>query len=121
MAIHASTFLVPWARIGHRASERVGVLVSATIEDVVAMDEAAEWFAYPKALGRSAAMAAVARSASNVGYYNWPETISTFRVRAGYMREWDDSLPGGWFEFCDADSPDAFPVWVVATKRWWDS
>lgn len=93
--------------------------MSATIEDVIAMDEDGEWFAFAKELGRSKAMAAVARSAYDVGYYDWSAALTIYRVRAGYMREWDDSEPG-WFEFCEVDSPGAFPVWIVATKCWWD-
>lgn len=93
--------------------------MSATIEDCVAMDEAGEWVAYPDALGRAGAMAAAARAQWEIGFGSWQETFEHFRVRRGHLRP-DAARGEGWWLITFAEDPQAIPVWIVGTKRWFD-
>jgi len=87
----------------------------SSVEDCIAMSEDGDWFAYPKTMSRGQAMSAVARSAEDVGYYAWHETLTRFRVRAGFVRQDDEQEPGWWSE-CSAFASGATPAWIVSAR-----
>lgn len=85
--------------------------------DCIAMSEDGDWFAYPKTMTRGQAMSAVARSADDLGYADWHDTLKRFQVRAGYVYPDNGGTYGTTWHFeCDADHPRAIPCWIVKLK-----
>lgn len=89
--------------------------MSADVTHCIAMSEDGfRWFAFPKAMTRGRVMAALARNMTDIGYGDWHDFLTHYRIRAGHIRpEPYEHSPDGWWSECAADDPQAEPCWIV--------
>lgn len=91
----------------------------ADVSDCIAMSEDGySWFAFPKTMKRGQVMAALARSAEDIGYGDWQWFVTHHRIYAGHVHAVPppDGMGGPWHKECTVTDEGAFPAWIVRSK-----
>lgn len=88
--------------------------MSADVSDCIAMaEDGYTWFAFPKTMKRGQVMAALARSAEDIGYGDWQWFLTHYRITAGHVHE-EVGNPGYWHEVTDGVVCHlCVPCWIV--------